>query len=52
MVLTRENHVGRSGHGFLAWTTQPYATYSVWPLIALFPPILSLLYSPNFQIPS
>lgn len=35
MVLTREIHVGRSGHGFLAWIAQPDSIYSVWPLIAL-----------------
>lgn len=29
MVLTREIHVGRSVHGFLAWTTKLDSTYSV-----------------------
>lgn len=29
MVLIREIHVGKSAHGFPAWTTQPGSTYSV-----------------------
>ena len=28
MVLIREIHVGKSAHGFPAWTTQPGSTYS------------------------
>lgn len=28
MVLTKKIHVGRSAHGFLAWTTRPGSTYS------------------------
>ena len=52
MVLTREIHVGRSGHGFLAWIVQPDSIYSTWPLIALYSLVLSLLYLPNLLIPS
>ena len=47
MVLTKGIHVGRSVHGFLAWTTKLDSTYTFDPLSYLLSPVIFLLYLPN-----